>query len=63
VDTVSVIDLEVSPPRVIDKIVVGDAPEGFASARRAGSRWRTAERNQRLEERFLLQPQRPGRGG
>ena len=30
VDTVSVIDLEASPPRVIDHVVVGDAPEGFA---------------------------------
>ena len=30
VDTVSVIDLEASPARVIDKVVVGDAPEGFA---------------------------------
>jgi DNA-binding beta-propeller fold protein YncE len=30
VDTVSVIDLEASPPRVIDRVVVGDAPEGFA---------------------------------
>ncbi len=30
VDTVSVIDLEVNPPRVIDRVVVGDAPEGFA---------------------------------
>jgi DNA-binding beta-propeller fold protein YncE len=30
VDTVSVIDLEASPPRVIDKVVVGDAPEGLA---------------------------------
>ena len=30
VDTVSVIDLEASPPRVIDRLVVGDAPEGFA---------------------------------
>ena len=29
VDTVSVIDLE-QPSRVIDKVVVGDAPEGFA---------------------------------
>ena len=26
----SVIDLEQSPPRVIDKVVVGDGPEGFA---------------------------------
>ena len=30
VDTVSIIDLEANPPRVIDKVVVGDAPEGFA---------------------------------
>ncbi|MBL8313138.1 MAG: YncE family protein [Rubrivivax sp.] len=29
-DTVSVIDVEASPPRVIDKVVVGDAPEGLA---------------------------------
>jgi DNA-binding beta-propeller fold protein YncE len=29
VDTVSVIDLEARPERVIDKVVVGDAPEGF----------------------------------
>ena len=30
VDTVSVIDLEAQPPRVIDHVVVGDAPEGLA---------------------------------
>jgi DNA-binding beta-propeller fold protein YncE len=30
VDTVSVIDLGQNPPRVIDHVVVGDAPEGFA---------------------------------
>ncbi|HEV7576102.1 MAG TPA: YncE family protein [Caldimonas sp.] len=30
IDTVSVIDLEQSPPRVIDKVVVGDGPEGLA---------------------------------
>ena len=30
VDTVSVIDLEVSPARIIDRVVVGDAPEGLA---------------------------------
>src|SRR4030095_7727741 len=29
VDTVSVIDLEATPPRVVDRVVVGDAPEGF----------------------------------
>ena len=30
VDTVGVIDLEATPPRVIDQVVVGDAPEGLA---------------------------------
>ncbi len=30
VDTVSIIDLEATPPRVIDQVVVGDGPEGFA---------------------------------
>ncbi|MDP6352546.1 MAG: YncE family protein [Alphaproteobacteria bacterium] len=30
VDTVSVIDLTTTPPRVIDRVVVGDAPEGLA---------------------------------
>ena len=30
VDTVSVIDLAQNPPRVIDHVVVGDAPEGLA---------------------------------
>jgi DNA-binding beta-propeller fold protein YncE len=30
VDTVSVIDLDQNPPRVIDHVVVGDAPEGLA---------------------------------
>ena len=30
VDTVSVIDLEATPPRVIDRVVVGDAPKGLA---------------------------------
>ena len=30
VDTVSIIDLEANPERVIDKVVVGDGPEGIA---------------------------------
>jgi DNA-binding beta-propeller fold protein YncE len=30
VDTSSVIDLEAQPPRVIDRVVVGDGPEGLA---------------------------------
>ena len=30
IDTVTVVDLEANPPRVIDKVVGGDGPEGFA---------------------------------
>jgi len=30
VDTSSVIDLEAAPPRIIDRVVVGDGPEGLA---------------------------------
>jgi len=30
VDTSSVIDLEANPPRIIDRVVVGDGPEGIA---------------------------------
>jgi DNA-binding beta-propeller fold protein YncE len=30
IDTVSVIDLELNPARIVDRIVVGDAPEGLA---------------------------------
>jgi len=30
VDTTSVIDLDVNPPRIIDRVVVGDGPEGLA---------------------------------
>ncbi len=30
VDTASVIDLEAKPPRIIDRVVVGDGPEGLA---------------------------------
>jgi YVTN family beta-propeller protein len=30
VDTTSVIDLEANPPRIVDRVVVGDGPEGLA---------------------------------
>ena len=30
VDTVSVVDLELGPPRITDRVVVGDGPEGLA---------------------------------
>jgi WD40 repeat protein len=30
VDTTSVIDLEANPPRIVDRVVIGDGPEGLA---------------------------------
>src|SRR5690349_8574232 len=36
IDTVGVIDLEASPPRVIDQVVVGDGPEGLAMSPAGG---------------------------
>ena len=36
VDTIGVIDLEANPPRVIDQVVVGDAPEGLAMSPAGG---------------------------
>ena len=36
VDTVSVIDLDANPARVIDHVVIGDAPEGFAISPKGG---------------------------
>ena len=36
VDTVAVIDMEASPPRVTDQVVVGDGPEGLAMSPAGG---------------------------
>jgi DNA-binding beta-propeller fold protein YncE len=36
VDTVGITDLEAKPPRVIDQVVVGDAPEGLAMSPAGG---------------------------
>lgn len=36
VDTLAVIDLEATPPRVVDQVVVGDGPEGLAVSPRGG---------------------------
>ena len=36
IDTVGIIDLEVSPPRAIDQVVVGDGPEGLAVSPQGG---------------------------
>ena len=36
IDTVGIIDLEASPPRAIDQVVVGDGPEGLAVSPQGG---------------------------
>jgi DNA-binding beta-propeller fold protein YncE len=36
VDTVGIVDLEASPPRVVDQVVVGDGPEGLAMSPTGG---------------------------
>ena len=63
VDTVSVIDLEARPERVIDKVVVGDAPEGLAispTGKLAVAILLRGSNNAKTE--FFLQPQRQRRG-
>ncbi len=62
VDTVSVIDLEAKPPRVIDKVVVGDGPEGFAISPTGKLAVAVLLRGQQCrQEGVLLQPQRDRR--
>ena len=53
------IDLEANPPRVIDKVVVGDAPEGFAISPTGKLAVAVLLRgSERRQERVLLPPQR-----
>lgn len=56
--TVSVIDLEANPPRVIDHVTVGNSPKGSQSARRAilPSRSRRAARMCRRPHSFIIRP-------
>ena len=62
VDTVSVIDLEAKPERVIDKVVVGDAPEGIRDQPdRQDRRRAAAARLEQRDDRLVLQPQRQRR--
>ena len=63
VDTVSVIDLEATPPRIIDRVVVGndvvgDGPEGLAFLTKRRCRRRDHPRRLQHEEHLFLSPQR-----
>ena len=60
-DTVSVVDLEAKPIRIIDHITVGDLPEGLVDqSRRAISRSRRGARLQPAEGHLVLPPRRRG---
>ena len=63
VDTVSVIDLEAKPPRIIDRVVVGndivgDGPEGIAFLAQRRRRGRRNPRRIQHEKYLFLSPQR-----
>jgi len=54
IDTVSVIDLEATPPRVIDRVAVGDAPGGARHQPQRRSRRRCAPAQQQRGVEFLV---------
>ena len=63
VDMVSVIDLEANPARVIDHVVIGDAPEGLRDQPEGQSRRRSAAAGiERRQDGLLLPPRRRRRG-
>jgi DNA-binding beta-propeller fold protein YncE len=55
VDTTSVIDLEASPPRVIDKVVVGDGPEGLAMSPKGDLAVAAILRGSNMKKAFFYQ--------
>jgi DNA-binding beta-propeller fold protein YncE len=55
VDTVSVIDLEASPPRIIDRVVVGDGPEGMAMSPNGGLAVSAILRGSNMKKAFFYQ--------
>src|SRR5664279_3499500 len=55
VDTTSVIDLEASPPRVIDKVVVGDGPEGLAMSPKGNLAVAAILRGSNMKNAFFYQ--------
>ncbi len=56
VDTTSVIDLEATPPRVIDRVVVGDGPEGLAMSPK-GHAGRQIHPGRQLPQRGFFDPE------
>ncbi|MBI5128520.1 MAG: beta-propeller fold lactonase family protein [Rhodopseudomonas palustris] len=56
VDTVSVIDLEAKPPRAIDRVVVGDGPEGLAISPKGDLAVAVILRGSNMKKAFFHQP-------
>jgi DNA-binding beta-propeller fold protein YncE len=55
VDTSSVIDLEANPPRIIDRIVVGDGPEGLAMSPKGDLAVAAILRGSNMKKAFFYQ--------
>jgi DNA-binding beta-propeller fold protein YncE len=55
VDTSSVIDLEANPPRIIDRVVVGDGPEGLAMSPKGDLAVAAILRGSNLKKAFFHQ--------
>lgn len=55
VDTTSVIDLEANPPRVIDRVVVGDGPEGLAMSPKGDVAVAAILRGSNMKKAFFYQ--------
>lgn len=53
VDTTSVIDLEANPPRIIDRVVVGDGPEGLAMSPKGDLAVATILRGSNMKKAFF----------
>jgi DNA-binding beta-propeller fold protein YncE len=53
VDTTSVIDLEASPPRIIDRVVIGDGPEGLAMSPKGDLAVATILRGSNMKKAFF----------
>src|ERR1700760_4523268 len=55
VDTSSVIDLEANPPRIIDRVVVGDGPEGLAMSPKGDLAVAAILRGSNMKKAFFYQ--------
>jgi DNA-binding beta-propeller fold protein YncE len=53
IDTTSVIDLSVSPPRIVDHVVVGDGPEGLAMSPKGNLAVAAIQRGSNLKKAFF----------